>query len=234
MASEASHDGAQPGRRHAVTTDEDMGFAHVLSPQNVRAVVFDVGKVLVEWDPRYLYEKLIPDPVERAYFLDHVATRAWHFQHDAGRPFAETSAELIADHPGYRDLILAWGSRWLETMPCLIDGMADLVADLAQNDVPVFGITNFSGEFFPAFKAREAALFAPFRDIVVSGDEKLVKPDPAIFRLALRRFGLAAGEGLFVDDVLENVEASEAEGFVGHHFTDAAMLRRSLKKRGLL
>jgi 2-haloacid dehalogenase len=200
----------------------------------VRAVVFDVGKVLVEWDPRYLYEKLIADPGERAYFLDHVATHEWHFQHDAGRPFAETSAELIAEHPAYRDLILAWKPRFLEMLPYLIPGMADLVAELAATGVPLFGITNFSGEFWPPFRAREEALFAPFREIVVSGDEKLMKPDPPIYQLALKRFGLTAGEALFVDDRLENVIAGETEGFIGHHFIDAPTLRHDLEARGLL
>lgn len=200
----------------------------------VAAVVFDVGKVLVEWDPRYLYEKLIRDPVERAAFLREVVTPSWHFQHDAGRPFAETSAELVAQHPQLRTLIEAWGPRFNETIPHLIPGMADLVAELAARDVPLFGITNFSGEFWPPFAAREAALFAPFRDIVVSGDEKLTKPDAAIYRLARQRFGLGPGEGLFVDDRPENVVGSEAEGFVGHHFTDAATLRAELVARKLL
>ncbi len=199
----------------------------------VRAVVFDVGKVLVEWDPRYLYEKLIPDVAARDHFLTNIATLDWHFQHDAGRSFAETSAELIAAHPEYRDLILAWGARWLETMPHLVPGMADLVAELAVAHVPLYGITNFSGEFWKPFVAREAALFAPFRDIVVSGDENLTKPDPAIYRLALSRFGLGAGEGLFVDDRLENIVSGEAEGFVGHLFVDAQTLRTDLVARGI-
>ena len=199
-----------------------------------RAVIFDVGKVLVEWDPRYLYEKLIPDAAVREHFLNHVATLDWHFQHDAGRPFAETSAELSAQYPEHRALIDAWWPRWLETMPHLIEGMAELVADLARINVPLYAITNFSGEFWKPFAVREAALFAPFRDIVVSGDEKLVKPDAAIFRLALRRFGIAEGEGLFVDDRIENIEAAEANGFVGHHFVDAPTLRADLTRRGLL
>jgi 2-haloacid dehalogenase len=100
--------------------------------------------------------------------------------------------------------------------------------------VPLFAITNFSGEFFPAFRAREAALFAPFRDIVVSGDEKLMKPDPRIFVLARQRFGLAPGEGLFVDDRDENVTAACANGFVGHLFVDAPTLRAALVAHGLL
>ena len=200
----------------------------------VKAVIFDVGKVLVEWDPRHLYEKLIPDAAERCTFLRDVVTPAWHFQHDAGRPFAQTSAELIAEYPEHRVLIEAWGPRFGETIPHLIEGMADLVADLARAETPLFGITNFSGEFWKPFVAREAALFAPFRDIIVSGDEKLVKPDPAIYQLALHRFGLAADEGLFVDDRLENVLAAEANGFAGHHFIDAATLRADLAARGLL
>jgi 2-haloacid dehalogenase len=200
----------------------------------VRALVFDVGKVLVEWGPHYLYEKLIPDAETRAVFLRDVVTTAWHFQHDAGRPFAATSAELIAEFPQHRDLIEAWGPRFLETIPHRIAGMTELVADLAARNVPLFGITNFSGEFWKPFVAREADLFAPFRDIIVSGDERLMKPDPAIYQLALRRFGLAAGEGLFIDDNLANVRGAEASGFVGHHFVDAPTLREDLAKRGLL
>lgn len=211
-----------------------MGVAHVHFPHPVHAVVFDVGRVLVEWSPHYLYEKLIPDVGGRATFLNEVATLDWHFQHDEGRPFAETSAELIAKHPHHRDLILAWQSRWLETMPHLIEGMAELVADLAARNVPIYGITNFSGEFWPPFRERESALFAPFRDIIVSGDEKLTKPDAAIYQLALRRFGLAPGEGLFVDDSLKNVQAGESNGFVGHHFKDAPTLRAGLSLLGLL
>ncbi len=200
----------------------------------VAAVVFDVGNVLVDWDPHYLYEKLIRDPAERDAFLRDVVTPAWHFQHDAGRPFAETSAELIAEHPQHCALIEAWGPRFTETIPHLIPGMADLVADLAARDVPLFAITNFSAEFWPSLFARETALFAPFRDIVVSGVEKLTKPGAEIYRLARQRFGLGTGEGLFVDDRLENVVASEAEGFVGHRFTDAATLRADIVTRRLL
>ena len=200
----------------------------------VRAVVFDVGNVLVEWSPRYLYEKLIPDSSERATFLTEVVTLEWHAQHDAGRPFSETSAELIAKYPQYRELILAWKSRWLETIPHLIEGMTELVADLAAADVPLYSITNFSAQFWPPLVEREAMLFAPFRDIIVSGEEKLIKPDAAIYQLALRRFGLASGQGIFVDDRLDNVEAAEANGFVGHHFQNASTLRSALEKLTLL
>ena len=119
-------------------------------------------------------------------------------------------------------------------MPNLVDGMAELVAELARANVQLYTITNFSAEFWKPFAAREAALFALFRDIIVSGDEKLVKPNAAIFQLSLRRFNLSEGDGLFVDDRIENIEAAEANGFVGHHFVDAQTLRADLTQRGLL
>jgi 2-haloacid dehalogenase len=199
----------------------------------VTAVVFDVGNVLYGWDIGALYEKLIPDPARRAWFLTHVVTPEWHFQHDAGRPHAETTAELTAQFPGVADLIAAYVPRWLETITGPVPGMHELVAELDDAGVPIFGITNFSGEFWEIFRPQ-APLFDRFRDVVVSGAEKLVKPDPAIYRLARQRFGLAEGQGLFVDDRIENVRAGKAEGFPGHHFTGVAALRTRLQAEGLL
>lgn len=198
-----------------------------------RAVVFDIGNVLYGWDPRFLYAKLIADPVELDWFLSHVVTDQWHFQHDAGRPWRETTAELTAAFPQYAELIAAYVPRWLETISGPIPGMLDLVEDLAARDVPLYGISNFSAEFWVPFRAS-APVFEHFRDIVVSGAERLTKPDPAIYALALERFGLVAGEGLFIDDKLENVIAGEAAGFPGHHFADAVRLRAELVGLGLL
>lgn len=203
------------------------------------AVIFDVGMVLYDWNPRYLYAKVfaersIGDDRALDAFLDTVVTRGWHFQHDAGRPFAETSAELIAQYPEHAELIAMWGPRFLETMGHPIPGMPDLVAELDAAGVPLFAITNFSGEFWKPFRAREAWLFDRFRDIVVSGDEKLMKPDPAIYTLALERFGLRAEEAVFVDDNVANVEAAAAMGIVAHHFTGVVPLRHALDMAGLL
>lgn len=161
-------------------------------------------------------------------------TPDWHFQHDAGRPFAETSTELSARYPKHRDLIARWGPDFGATITGPVTGMIALVEALDAAGVPLFAITNFSAEFWPPFRAREAALFDRFRGIVVSGEERLVKPDPAIYALALDRFGLAPGEGLFVDDRDDNVAAAEAAGLFGHHFTDAARLRAHLESLGLL
>jgi 2-haloacid dehalogenase len=198
------------------------------------AVVFDVGHVLFDWDVRLLYSKLIDDPAALDAFVGEVVSMEWHAQHDAGRPFAETSAELTARFPQYHDLIAAYGPRFAETIPGPIAGVHEIVAALEDAGVPLFSITNFSGEFFPPFRAANAELFDRFRDIVVSGDERMVKPDPAIYALALRRFGLGPGEGLFIDDRIENVDAADKAGFVGHHFRDAATLRADLERLGLL
>ena len=198
------------------------------------SVVFDVGNVLVDWNPRAFFAQHIADPARLDRFLNEVATLDWHVQHDAGRPFAETSAELIALYPHEADNIRLWGARFGEQIGAVLPGMAAIVADLGAQGVPLYALTNFSHEFWPPFRAREAALFADFRDILVSGEVKLIKPDPAIYAMALERFGLAPGEALFVDDRGDNVEAAERSGFVAHRFEDAATLRVVLEGYGLL
>ena len=204
-----------------------------MAPRPV-AVIFDVGNVLYDWNPRFLYERLIADDQALDAFLRDVCTKEWHFQHDAGRPFAETSAELAARFPGQADLIAAWGPRFNDQLGDMLPGMRDLVLELSARGVPLYAITNFSHEFWPPFRAREAAIFDLFRDIVVSGVERLVKPDPAIYALALARFGLAGPEAIFIDDRLDNVEAARAAGLIAHPFTDAATLRAELAALGLV
>ncbi|MDB5717134.1 MAG: superfamily hydrolase [Sphingomonas bacterium] len=198
------------------------------------SVIFDVGHVLFDWDIRRLYEKLICDRETLDAFLRDVITVEWHAQHDAGRSFVDTSAELATRFPEHHALIAAYGPRFAETIPGPIAGMHELVAELDARGVPLYSITNFSGEFFPPFRAAHAPLFDRFRDILVSGDEQLVKPDPAIYALAIRRFGVVPGDALFVDDRLDNVRAAEDAGFVGHHFRDAATLRAVLTDYSLL
>ena len=203
-----------------------------VEPGTPGSIVFDVGGVLYDWHPRHLYRKLIDDPDRLEWFLANVVTLEWHFQHDAGRPFAETSAELIERFPDHRELIALYDERWLETIPGPVPGMIELVDELAAAGVPLYAITNFSHEFWPRFRTT-APVFGHFRDIVVSGDERLVKPGAEIFALARRRFGLAPGDGLFIDDRTDNGAASEAAGFIGHVFDGVAPLRRRLRALGL-
>ena len=198
-----------------------------------KAVVFDVGNVLVDWNVRAFYAPLIPDPARLDWFLAEVVTPAWHFQHDAGRAFAETSAELIARYPDEAELIRQYGPRFNETIVGAIPGMIELVEQLAAARVPLFAITNFSHEVWPPFRA-EWPVFDHFTDIVVSGEERLTKPDAAIYQLALRRFGLGPGQAVFIDDRADNVEAAVANGFAGHPFTGHAPLAAELARMGLL
>ncbi len=199
----------------------------------VKAVVFDVGRVLYEWDRRYLFEKLIEDREELDRFLDIVVPLQWHEQHDAGRPINGMIAERIAEFPAHENLLCAYRDRWLETIPGPVPGVHALVESLAMRNVPLFAITNFGADFWEMFRPT-APIFDRFEDIVVSGFEKLMKPDPAIYSLALRRFGLAPGDGLFIDDNIANVEAARANGFVAHHFRDAESLRAELAALELL
>ncbi|WP_445194091.1 HAD family hydrolase [Sphingomonas sp. Tas61C01] len=198
------------------------------------AVIFDVGRVLYDWSPRFLYERLIDDDRALDAFLRDVVTHDWHFQHDAGRSFADTSVELTREYPQHEALIAAWGPRFLESIGAPIRGMPALVDDLHAGGVPLYAITNFSGEFWPPFRARESAMFDRFRDIVVSGNEKLVKPDAAIYRLALDRFGLVAERTVFIDDNEANITGAAAVGLIALHFTDEPTLRRQLQDLGLL
>jgi len=202
----------------------------VLKP---RAVVFDVGHVLFNWDPRFLYEKIIGDRDERAWFLANVVTREWHFQHDAGRPFAETSVELIIRFPDQADRIRAFATRWNETIPAAVPGMPDLVVDLDAAGVPLFALTNYSAEFWATWRPT-IPLFDSFAGVVVSGEERMMKPAPEIYALALARFGLAPGDGVFIDDRADNVAAADAAGLIGHVFVDAAETRAWLTELHLL
>ncbi|WP_380788522.1 HAD family hydrolase [Sphingomonas sp. R86521] len=197
------------------------------------AVVFDVGRVLYDWDPRILYERLIDDDRALDAFLRDVVTTDWHFQHDAGRDFADTSAELAALYPQHADLIALWGPRFVDSIGGAVPGMHEIVHELDEAGVPLFAITNFSHEFWPPFRARESALFDRFRDVVVSGEEKLVKPDAAIYHLALDRFGLRPEQAVFVDDNAANVAGAEAVGMHAVLFTDAAAFRARLVELGL-
>ncbi len=199
----------------------------------IRAVVFDVGRVLVQWDMRHLFAKLIDDQEELDWFLQNVVTTEWHFQADAGRALADMVAERKAEFPDHSEHLDAYATRFNETIPGPVPGSYEIVGELASRDVPLFAITNFGAEFWAGFRPTQP-VFDHFRGVVVSGEEKLTKPDPAIYRLALDRFGLAAGEGLFVDDSLTNVEAARANGFHAHHFVDAPTLRAELEALGLL
>lgn len=199
----------------------------------IEAVVFDVGRVLYQWRLGALIEKLTDDQAERDHVLSEVITEEWHFQHDAGRPLAEMVPERIAAFPHRERFLTAYAERFNETIPGPIPGSLEIVRDIHDAGVPLYAITNFGAEFWAAFRST-APIFDLFSDIVVSGEEKLVKPDPAIYALAARRFGHEPEAMLFIDDNLANVEGARACGWHAHHFQDAATLRAEFVERGLL
>ncbi|HEX8449712.1 MAG TPA: HAD family phosphatase [Allosphingosinicella sp.] len=198
------------------------------------AVIFDVGNVLYGWDPESFLARQLPEDEARLRFIEDVDLWSWHDSLDGGRPFDEAAAELSEKFPDYAAYISAWGERFGETISDPVPGVHALVEALEARGVPLFAITNFSADFWGPFRAREERFFSRFRDIVVSGEVKMLKPDPAIYYLALDRFGLRAREALFVDDRAINVEGAEAVGMRGHLFTGADDLRRRLEEQGLL
>ena len=198
-----------------------------------QSVIFDVGRVLFDWDLRHLVAKLIDDPQDLEWFVTNVVTPEWHFQHDAGRPLADMLPELKAAFPEHDALIDAYAARFNETIPGPMPGSLELVERLDAAGVPLFAITNFGHEFWEGFRPTQP-IFDRFRDIIVSGTEKMMKPDPAIYALAIERFGIDPAGALFIDDVAANIAGAESVGIAGHQFVDAAMLERELAARGFL
>lgn len=205
----------------------------MIRPLIRQCVIFDVGRVLFDWDLRHLFAKLIDDERELEWFVTNVVTPEWHFQHDAGRPLAEILPERKADFPEHAALIDAYAARFNETIPGPVPGSLELVEQLDAAGVPLFAITNFGHEFWEGFRPTQP-VFDRFRDIIVSGTERLMKPDPAIYALAIDRFGIDPAGALFVDDVAKNVAGAESAGIAGHRFVDAATLERDLVARGYL
>ncbi len=199
----------------------------------VTAVVFDIGRVLVQWDLRCLFAKLIDDPQELDWFLAHVVTEEWHFQHDAGRPLGEMVPERIAQFPVYAAHLEAYATRFNESVPGPVPGSLELVAELHQTGLPLFAITNFGAEFWEGFRPT-MPVFDLFQDIVVSGVEKIAKPDRRIFALAAQRFGHSPEAMLFIDDNAANIAAARDCGWQVHHFVDAEGLAEDLCRRGLI
>lgn len=202
-------------------------------PDMPQAAVFDIGRVLFDWNLRYLFAKLIPDRAELDRFLGHVLTEDWHFQNDAGRPLAEMVAELRGRHPEHAPLIDAYRDRFNETIDRPIEGTHALVRRLHAAGVPLYALTNFGAEFFAGFRPTEP-IFELFDDIVVSGEEGVAKPDPRIYEIAEARFGHPPEALFFTDDNPHNIAAAQERGWRTHLFTDAASLEAELIRRGLL
>ncbi|WP_130618381.1 HAD family hydrolase [Dyella amyloliquefaciens] len=201
--------------------------------KRVDTVVFDLGNVLIAWDPRRLYRQLIDDEERMDWFLREVCNSAWNEQQDAGRSWSEATALLRDRYPEHADLIDAYHLRWEETLVGPIEGTVALLAELKARGVRLLALTNWSHETFPIARQRYPFL-QWFEGIVVSGEERLIKPDPRIYQCLLDRYAVDPARALYIDDSRRNVDAAEALGMQGWWFSEPDGLRIRLTELGLL
>jgi 2-haloacid dehalogenase len=199
----------------------------------VEAVVFDIGGVLLDWDPRHLFREVIPDDDLREWFLREVCSPDWNRRQDEGRTWADAVAEAIGRHPDHEPWIRAYDERWIETIGGVDAEVVALVRELRRNGVPVYALTNYSAEKWKLTREHIDVL-DEFDGVVVSGEERVAKPDERIYRILLERHGLDPARTFFTDDVAANVDAARAVGIDAVRFTGVAELRAHLAERGLI
>lgn len=201
---------------------------------SARIVLFDLGHVVVDWQPIRLYRQIFDTEAEAQRFCDEICTLDWHQAHDRGVSMPDNAAALIAQYPEYEAPIKAWQARWLDMFPGYMPGVPPIIAALEERRVPLYGLSNLPADIaaqtFDAYPVIKL-----LRDVVVSGEEKVIKPDPRIYEITLARMGNPDPDSvLFIDNTLVNVEAAKALGFRGHHFTGAEGLKGCLHAEGLL
>jgi 2-haloacid dehalogenase len=215
-----------PNYSKQVATRPDTGA-------ELTTVVFDLGGVLIEWDPRRMYRTLFDDEAEMEHFLATICTSEWNLEQDRGRPVAEATELLTRQFPDRAELIEAYYGRWEEMLGDLIWDTVAIVDDLHSRGVRLLALTNWSHEEFPTARPRMTFL-DHFDGVLVSGEVKLIKPDPAIFELLVERHQVDPATAVFVDDSPANVVSAAGLGFDAIRFTSSAELRRDLAVRGLL
>jgi 2-haloacid dehalogenase len=196
-------------------------------------VVFDLGGVLIDWNPRNLYRKLFQHEAEMEDFLANICTAEWNLQQDAGRSFTEACAGLRLEHPDKAEMIDVWFERFDEMMAGAIVGTVAILAELREREVPIYALSNWSAETFP-FARRRFEFLQWFRAIVLSAEVRLVKPDPRIFNYFCEKFSLRPEQIVYIDDLQHNVEAARTIGMRAMRFTDPASLRQELVQLRLL
>jgi 2-haloacid dehalogenase len=199
----------------------------------VKNIVFDFGGVLVDWNPHYLYDKHFGSREKADWFLENICTGRWNIQMDGGKPFAEGCAELSAKYPEWTKEIYMFFERWIEMMADEIPGMRKLLGELKAAGYGLYGLTNWSAETFCQVRDRYE-VFSLLDGMVVSGEEHIVKPDEAIFKRLLERYGLNAAECIFVDDLQRNVDGAIQAGLQGLLFRGAESLREDFTRLGIL
>lgn len=200
----------------------------------ITAVVFDIGNVLIRWHAHRAIARHIPDRDAALAWLDRVGFYDWNLEQDRGRTLAEALPILAARHPEAGAYLADYAQTFADTIREPITGTWDLAETLAARSTPLHAITNWSAELFPTARALYPRLDTLFGVTVVSGEERVIKPDPAIYRLLLDRTGLSAAQCLFIDDSAKNVVGAQAVGMAAHHFTDPATLAADLTARRLI
>lgn len=200
----------------------------------IDTVIFDLGGVLIDWNPHRLYKKIFEDEKERNYFLTEVCSPDWNAEQDAGRPLAEATQILLDQFPDYKNEIKAYYDRWTEMLGGEIQGTVKILEHLHRVKThKLFALTNWSHETFP-YALENFPFLQLFEGILVSGDEKLKKPDAEIYHLTLKRFKIIPQHAVFIDDSLKNIEAANILGINGIHFQSPEQLKRDLEVFGIL
>lgn len=201
---------------------------------NIKAIIFDFGNVLLEWNPRLVYRRFFPDDeTAMEEFLHEVSFMEWNAQQDKGRTFAEGVAELSKQFPQYSSLIQAYHDNWKESIGDSLAGTVEIMKRLKNAGFPLYGLSNWSAETFPIAR-QKYDFFDLLDDIIISGEVGSIKPEIEIFEIALSRIGRPAHDCLFIDDALANIEQARQMGFATIHFQSSEQLERELHKLGLL
>lgn len=197
-----------------------------------KAIVFDLGGVLIDWNPRYLYRGLFTDEAAMEDFLAHVCTQEWNAEQDAGRTFEEAIREQIAKFPEHEAFIRAYRERWTDMVGGAIAGTVEILDQLRKNNYLICALSNWSAETFPY--ARDRFPFLQwFETIVLSGEEKIIKPDPRVFHILLQRIHRQASDCIYIDDTEANFQAARELGFAAIHFKSPPQLRSELQRLGI-
>ena len=197
-------------------------------------VIFDLGGVLIDWNPKYLYRKIFKTEEEVNWFLNNICTSEWNDQQDGGRSFEEATAELISKHPEWEEPITAWYGRWQETIRGEISDTVGILREIKEaKRYRLYALTNWSAETFPwAYENFEFLRW--FEGIVVSGQENTRKPFPDFYQILFNRYRVDPAKAIFIDDNEKNVVGATAVGLKTIHFKDAQQTRAELKKLGIL
>jgi 2-haloacid dehalogenase len=194
----------------------------------IKNIIFDFGGVLIDWNPRYLYNKYFDTEEQTSYFLQHICTSEWNAQMDAGKPFSEAIDELSAKYPKWAEAIKIYHTRWIEMIGGEIDGASELIDDLKTAGFHIYGLTNWAAETLDLCK-KQYLIFDKFDGMIVSSEVQMVKPNPKIYKILLSRYSLLPDNSIFTDDSLCNISGAERVGIKGILFENISQLRTAIE-----